>query len=167
MSTDYLTGFYFTLLIPGASAVVDAAFQEVSGLSKDMKTEDVGSGGENRFKYRLPSAISFSNLVAKRGVVPLVSPLVSWCSETLDNGLSASIKTKDIQVVLFNQTGIPCMKWSFINAYPVKWSAADLNSEKSSVLIESIEFAYQYFELDDGKLATAAAAASAAAAAVS
>jgi phage tail-like protein len=43
------------------------------------------------------------------------------------------------------------MSWSFVKAYPLKWSVADLKSQESSVLIETIEFAYQYFEVTDGR----------------
>lgn len=178
MASNYVTGFHFSLLIVPklneasialsvASAILDAAFHEVSGLSKEISTEDVVCGGENRFKYSLPGMTSSGKLVLKRGKVLNVSPLAEWCKSTLDGSMSEPIETKDLVILLLNQIGVPCMAWHFIGAYPVKWSGSDLNSDKNAVFIETIEMAYQYFELDDGSLGIVAAAAALAAEAAS
>lgn len=129
----------------------DAAFQEVSGLSKELGTEDVVCGGENRFKYRLPTIATFQNLVLKRGVTTAESGLISWVKDTLDDGLVNAIQTKDIKVQLLDENGDVSMVWNFVSAYPVKWSASDLKSQDSEVFIETLEFAYQYFDIDDSR----------------
>jgi len=146
MADQLLTGFYFSLAIAGLKSNVDAAFQEVSGFSKELHLEEVVCGGENRFKYRLPSTTTFQNLVLKRGVTLSDSPLLKWCMDTLDNGLAMPIATHDIIVNLLNEKGQSCKSWTFVKAYPVKWSASELNSEKNAVFIETIELAYLYFE---------------------
>ena len=141
-----LTGFYFSLSIEGMGGGTDAGFQEISGLSKELKVDEVVCGGENRFKYRLPGGATFGNLVLKRGITLDKSPLMDWCNNTLNGGLESPIRPKNVIVKLLNAGGEPCQSWTFIKAYPVKWSASDLNSEKSEVFIESIELAYQYFD---------------------
>lgn len=151
MPNDLQTSFYFGLKIAGESAATDAAFQEVSGLSKELGIEEVVSGGENRFKYRLPTITTYSNLVLKRGIVLSDSPLIQWCQLTLDSGLSEAITTKNVMVNLFDEEGQTNLQWSFEKAYPVKWSMSDLKSQESTVLIETIELAYQYFEVDDSR----------------
>ena len=148
LGTDVHTGFYFSLTIPGIIGGVDAAFQEISGLSKELQVEEVVCGGENRFKYRLPTTTTFQNLVLKRGVTSRFSPLLIWCEATLNHGFSfmnMPIFTYDIIVNLLNDEGEACKSWLFVNAYPVKWSASELNSEKNTVFIETIELAYHYF----------------------
>lgn len=142
-----LTGFYFNLAIAGQKSDTDAAFQEVSGLNKEINLEEVACGGENRFKYRLPTTSTYQNLVLKRGVTLDSSPLLKWCSDTLDNGLAKPIVTHNVIVNLLNEKGQSCRSWTFVNAYPVKWSASELNSEKNAVFIETIELAYLYFEM--------------------
>jgi phage tail-like protein len=144
-TSQILTGFYFSLEFVGLER--DVAFQEVSGFSKELTTEDVVCGGENSFKYRLPTITTFQNLVLKRGVTLKDSPLLKWCSDTLDNGLALPIVTRNIIVNLLNEQGQSCKSWTFINAYPVKWAASELNSEKNAVFIETIELAYQAFEI--------------------
>ncbi|WP_248798704.1 phage tail protein [Pseudomonas sp. MWU13-2105] len=148
---DLLTSFYFSVKIPGAGGSTDAAFQEVSGLSQETAIEEVTSGGENRFSYRLPGQTRYTNLILKRGIVPADSPLIEWCQETLGGGLAKPIQTKNITVNLFDAQGMTCLSWSFARAYPVKWSMSELKSQENSILIETIELAYQYFDTDDNR----------------
>ncbi|BBE77744.1 MULTISPECIES: phage tail protein [Phytobacter] len=146
MDHNLQTSFYFSVSITGMCGS-DAAFQEVSGLSKELGIEEVVCGGENRFKYRLPAQTSFQNLVLRRGVVNAESALIGWVKDTLDNGLSAPIKTRDIKVWLLDENGHISMDWNFIAAWPVKWSASNLRSQESEIFIETLEFAYQYFDM--------------------
>lgn len=146
MDHSLQTSFYFSVSITGMGGS-DAAFQEVSGLSKELGIEEVVCGGENRFKYRLPAQTSFQNLVLRRGVVNAESSLINWVKDTLDNGLSSPIKTRDIKVWLLDENGHISMDWNFIAAWPVKWSASNLRSQESEIFIETLEFAYQYFDM--------------------
>lgn len=59
MSDIPFSSFYFRLSFLGAASKLDVAFQEVSGLSVQIDTEEVTCGGENRFKYRLPKLPKF------------------------------------------------------------------------------------------------------------
>ncbi|MCA6362923.1 MAG: phage tail protein [Bacteroidetes bacterium] len=141
--STYPVSFYFQLSLPG----VDAAFQEVSGISKELATEEVTCGGENRFKYRLPTVVTGQHLVLRRALVPLGSPLVYWCAACVDMGLANGIQTFPIIVTLLDASGLPLMAWTFFNAYPVKYSISDLKSQENGIVIESIELAYTYFDV--------------------
>ena len=142
--------FCFELNIGGISG--DAAFKEASGLQMEMTTEEVACGGENRFKYRLPGVMKFNNLVLKRGLIANDSQLSNWFTELFKSGLNNLIKPKDIELSLLGidkeneNKRIKLSKWSFVNAYPVKWQASDFDSMKNELVIETIEFAYNYFE---------------------
>ncbi len=140
---NYPVSFYFKLSFEGE----DAAFQEVSGISKELGIEEVSSGGENRFKYRLPTTVKSQNLVLKRALIPEGSKLIQWCSDTIDMGLDNGIQTKDITLSLLNAEGKPQVSWTFHNAYPVKYAVSDLRSNESELAIETIELAYTYFNV--------------------
>jgi phage tail-like protein len=142
-TNSYPVGFYFSLSFEGE----DAAFKEVSGISKELSIEEVAGGGENRFKYRLPNVSSSKNLVLKRAIVPTGSKLTTWCSDTIDAGLSNTIQTQDVSVNLLDETGKVLIKWTFYNAYPVNYAVSDLKSQESEILIETIELAYNYFNI--------------------
>lgn len=142
--TDYPVSFYFSLSFPGEA---DTAFQEVSGITREVTLEEVACGGENRFKYRLPTASTSQNLVLRRAVVPAGSALIKWCSDCIDDGFANIIKPQDVSVDLLDANGNVCVKWTFKKAYPVKYSVSDLKSQDNSLLVESIELAYTYFDV--------------------
>ncbi len=142
-------GFYFKLGFTRVSAQTDATFQEASGISMELETREVAEGGENRFRYKLPEPGKYSNLVLKRGLVDKGSPLAIWCIDTLTGALDKAISPKTITVSLLEANssgGKPSMVWEFVNAYPVKWSISDLQLQNNMLVIESLEFAYNYFQ---------------------
>ena len=140
---SYPVGFYFNLSFKGE----DAAFQEVSGMSKEMGIEEIACGGENRFKYRLPTVATSQNLVLKRALITDKSPLLNWCANCIDQGLMNKITTHDVSVSLLDPGGTLLKMWTFSRAYPIKYSISDLKSQESGLVIESIELAYAYFTI--------------------
>ena len=147
MANSYPVSFYFKLSFNGD----EAAFQEVSGISKELSVEEVACGGENRFKYRLPTVSTSQNLVLKRALVSKGSGLLNWCSTCIDDGLVNTITTHDVSVSLLSADGNVCVMWTFHNAYPVKYTVSDLKSQESELVVESIELAYTYFDISKNK----------------
>ena len=121
-------GFYFKLSFTGVNTSIDYAFSEVSGISSEMGIEEITEGGENRFKHKLPNGAKFGNLIVKRGLVTPDSQLATWCAETVGTDFTNPILPKTINVMLMNENAQPIMIWNFVNAFPVKWSVADLKS---------------------------------------
>lgn len=138
------TSFYFQVVFADSSGQFDTSFQEVSGISTTMDTEDVQEGGENRFLHTLPKGIKHSNLVLKRGVEEMSSPLVMWCKSVFELDFSVPIITQPIVVYLMDENQIPVRAWTFFNAYPVAWEVEGFNSTKNELAIEKIELSYDY-----------------------
>lgn len=127
--------------------IIDSSFQEVSGLKAEWGTEEVAEGGQNRFVHRLPTRTKFSNLVLKRGVVRLTSPLAYWLSDCFSaDFIGNPVVPKMINVLLLDGRRRPVVHWGVEGAYPVAWEHSGLNSMENSLLIETIEFTYGYFE---------------------
>src|SRR6056297_1461947 len=68
-------GFYFNVKVvphnspsPGGPGTdIDNSFQEVSGITVNIKNEVLTEGGENRYSYRVPGRADYNNLVLKEG----------------------------------------------------------------------------------------------------
>lgn len=118
-------------------------FQSVSGLSVELETEQIAEGGENRFKHKLPVRTKFPNLVLKRGVL-VNSELIKWCRKAVEE---YEITPVNITISLLNEEHEPLMTWNVVHAYPIKWAVADFNAEESKIVIETIELAYNYFNI--------------------
>lgn len=145
MNTYPPVGFHFQVRFEISNDQIDTRFQEVSGISSDLETEDVMEGGENRFKYKLPVRKSHPALVLKRGMVT-DSALVNWVRNALDN---FDITPVSIVVSLLNENHKPLVSYSFINAYPIKWSVSAFNAESSNLVIETMELYYQFYRVLD------------------
>ncbi|MGB1241741.1 MAG: phage tail protein, partial [Chitinophagales bacterium] len=127
----------------------ESHFKEVSGLTAEREVELIVEGGNNDYVHKVPKgATKYNNLVLKRGLISSKSALGKWCLSAIGSVLSKPIKPKTIDVELQDPYDkSPVMKWSFTNAWPVKWEVSGLDSQKSEILIESIEFAYNSFSV--------------------
>ncbi len=124
------------------------SFQEVSGLEAELEIEEISEGGENAFKHRLPKAVKYNNLVLKRGYIAKDNDLVDWFTYSIQDAFEGGLTRKPILIHLLDELGNETISWNVVNAYPVKWSMSNLNSQASEIAIESLEFAYQSFTIE-------------------
>lgn len=138
-------GFYFRVEFQGIPGLQrqDAFFQEVTGLSRELESESVKSGGENRFTFKLPTRAQYPNLVLKRGLFTN-SSIIRWVNDAI---LHLDIKPVTVLVTLLNDKHEPLQTYQCVNAWPQKWSVADLNAQESRIVVETMELVYQYFTI--------------------
>jgi phage tail-like protein len=145
MATYYPpVGFHFRVDFEGFSSnSSDIRFQSVSGINASVpNSESYQEGGENRFTHRLPQRASFENLVLKRGML-IGSELITWFRDSLENFKFAP---KTITVTLLNHKHDPLEIWQFYKAWPTKWNIDGIDAEKGAIVIETVDFSYQYME---------------------
>ena len=144
--TDYYPppAFAFSVAVVSGSqsSVVDAAFNEISGLDPKVEIEEVIEGGQNAFVHQLPGVTKHSNLVLKRGYVTASSPLADWAEQSVGSSLGTPIVTKVLTVSLMGTAGQPVVTWTFENAWPVKWEVGHFDAAKNDFLTESLEVSY-------------------------
>ncbi|BAY09880.1 phage tail protein [Calothrix sp. NIES-2098] len=137
-------GFHFKVEVQDLSANDnDVKFTEVSGLSVEMGTEEIAEGGENRFIQKYPTRTKYPELILKRGLL-VNSEILNWIRQCLED---YKIQPKNIFIKLLNEEHQPLLTWNVVNAYPTKWSVSDFNASNNTVVIESLQFFYQYFTL--------------------
>ena len=139
--------FLFEVYIGDVTTKEDCFFQEIGGLNVDIKVEEVREGGMNTFSHMLPRNVSYPNLVLKRGLVKGSSLILDWVKVTLEQFVFSPRK---IVVKLLDKEGLPLVKWNFLNAYPVAVKIGDFKAMDNTYIIETLEFAYNSFEREDG-----------------
>ncbi|HEU0054207.1 MAG TPA: phage tail protein [Longimicrobium sp.] len=145
-------GFHFRVTVLGVGALaaeatgVDASFQEVSGIESRFDVEEVAEGGENRFVHRLPRPARYTDLVLKRGIVTRDSFFAEWVGGTIGSTLALPIVPQTLLVTLLDADAFPVVAWAFVNAWPLRWVTAPMDSMSNEVLTETMEFTYEYFE---------------------
>ncbi len=134
---DPYMGCNFLVEVDGIAV---AGFRECSGLSAEVEVETYKEGGVDYTEHKVPKGVKFNNLVLKKGMTD--SPFLwMWFADVV-NG---KVERRDVNVVLRGPDGAEVKRWSFIGAYPVKWTGPELNAESSAVALESIEFVHKGF----------------------
>ena len=134
--------FHFQVDFGAGSEDRDVRFQEVTGLSAEVSTEEVREGGQNEYAHRIPTGAKSGNLVLKRGLVK-GSDLADWCRRAVEDFV---FEPRDITVSLLNEEHDPLVSWRFTGAYPVKWTLSDLKAQENALAVESLELVYRSFK---------------------
>ena len=129
--------FYFSVDIDD---LTDLPFQEVSGLEVEADNISYRHGNDPSFgTIQMPGIKKSGNLILKKGV---------FANETIFNSLISKIrlntyKRMTVVIRLMDETTEPRMTWEINNAFPLKYTSTEMNSESSETAIESIEFSHQ------------------------
>jgi phage tail-like protein len=134
--------FIFSVSIDGISGTNEGNFQEVSGLQVKLGTEEVKEGGENRYILRLPTPPKYENLVLKRGMLDISSPLITWARQGVE---SFTFEPKTVLINLLDDDGSPLASWNVANAYPVSLLVSEFKAQESQIVIETLELAFNNF----------------------
>lgn len=144
-------GFRFAVDFDGGDPAIgpsaaDLQFLEVSGLAAELETVTLVEGGENRFAHRLPGRVKHGNLVLKRGHVA-DSALARWVE---DAAQGVGVNPVDVTVKLLDEQHAVLEQWTFVRAWPVKWSLSSFDATKNAYVVDTLELAYQRFERRSG-----------------
>ncbi|WP_317932316.1 phage tail protein [Halioxenophilus sp. WMMB6] len=138
-------GFHFKVEVLGLAANDnDIRFTDVGGLNVELATEEVAEGGENRFLQKYPTSSKYPELTLKRGLLTN-SEITKWIKRCIEE---LNIEPKNIDVKLLNEEHQPLVTWHLVNAYPTKWSTSEFSATNNAVVVESMQFFYQYFTVD-------------------
>ena len=118
---------------------LDIRFKKVSGLDITVGMKTLEEGGVNLFKRQLPERVEFGNLVLERGLV-VGSPLVIEFNVAMS---FFKFAPSNVLVTLLDDTSIPIAGWLFLKAFPAKWAVSPLDAESNTVVIETMELAYE------------------------
>jgi len=126
-------------------SLVVAGFSEVSGLEVELETEEYAEGGVNTHTHSLPTRFDYPNLVLERGVTDSRA-LWQW----IEDALNGRIERKSGRVILLDSIGQEQWGWEFHEAYPAKWSGPELDADRASVAIETLELTHNGITVMEG-----------------
>ena len=150
----------FTVIIDNPPLAL-ATFQEVSGLSIEIEVEEFAEGGENTFLHQVPVRSKFPNLVLKRGMSQ-DDYLYNWIQEAGNWHLDGpeEMNRREVTLVLWGSLPEPAVSMArtaglpvrnplragtFVDAFPVKWTAPNFSLSGDEFPIEELELAHSGF----------------------
>ena len=134
--------FIFTLTLGGAEAA--AWFAEVSGLSTENQVVEHTAAAANGkpLPQRFAGQVKWSNIVLKRGV-DKAQQLWKWREAILNGEIDKNRQT--VTITVMDQTGTGVATYSFIRAWPCKYSSPGLNAGGNEIFVEELELAHEGF----------------------
>jgi phage tail-like protein len=130
---DPFLAFRFRVEVMGLQV---GGFQSVSGLERETKIEPYREGGVNDHERQHAGLTTYPPLRLKRG---LADPMLWGWHQAVILG---RIQRMVMSVVLLSEARIEVWRWIFIDAYPSKWTGADLDATQSAVATETVEFVH-------------------------
>jgi phage tail-like protein len=135
----------FVFLVDGLTI---GAFTEVSGLSVQIDTEELAEGGQNHYTHKLPGRMKWPNLVLKRGITDSDN-LFEWFAKCSGDGFAKAdnrLERLGGSVKLLDTKGQTVRRWSFVEAYPVKWTGPRLAASSRDLAVEELEVCHCGFK---------------------
>lgn len=111
-------------------------FQTVSGLERESKIEPYREGGVNHFERQLVTLTTYPALTLKRGLVD------TWLWDWHQDVINGSVVRRTIAVVLLDERGEEAWRWICEDAFPAKWTGAELDATNNAIATESIELVH-------------------------
>jgi len=111
-------------------------FSRVKGLMRETKVEARREGGVNDYEHKLATQTTYGNLTLERGL--LAADMWKWHEDVIEG----RIERRTLTLALYDSADTEVWRWLVDGAFPVKWSATDLDAANSQIVIESVEWAH-------------------------
>ncbi|WIV66064.1 phage tail protein [Natrialbaceae archaeon AArc-T1-2] len=127
-------------------SLVFAGFTEVTGIEREVETEEVEEGGVNGFTHHLPTGYTNSNLTLSRGLTD-ATELWDWLQLSGDE----PVDRRNCRILLQDTMGAETWGWEVHDAYPVRWEGPDLEADGGAVAMETLELNHRGITRIDGR----------------
>lgn len=134
---DPFPNYRFRVEIDG---IVQANFCEVIFPESTSQVIEIREGTDPVYVRKQAGVVTYGNLVLKSGLTASME-LYNWRKQ-IEQGKVNQVR-RNISVVLLNEEGIEAARWNFINAWPAKYKAPDLNAKGNDIAIETLEIVFE------------------------
>lgn len=124
---------WFSVAIPGITL---GYFSQCRGLEVEVETFEYVEGGLNDFVHHLPTRVRHPHLELTRGLTK-EDALLKWFWATRQKA-----ELKEVTVTLFTVGNQERRVWSFIDAYPIRWSGPSVDAASADIGTETLQIAH-------------------------
>ena len=135
---DPYRNFRFLVEIDG---IVQAGFSEVTIPDTTSDVIEYREGSEPTTVRKLPSLTKYGNIILKWGITDSMELYKKW-RKPVEEGKMQEAR-KNVAIILRDEEGNPAARWEFVNAWPCKYDAPDLNAKETDVAIETLEIVHE------------------------
>jgi len=131
---------YFKIDLGGAEAA--GFFKEINGIGSEHEVvvHTTGDAKGKSVVQKYPGQLKWIKITLKRGV-DSNNALWTWRKQVTDGQVVQARKECKIEVL--DWTGATVVTYSFVNAWPCRYSAPGLSAGGNEVMVEEIEIAHE------------------------
>jgi|LGVE01.1.fsa_nt_gb phage tail-like protein len=138
---DPYRNFRFLLEIDG---LVQAGFSEVTIPDASSDVVEYREGNEPTTVRKLAGLRKYGNITLKWGITDSMELYEGW-RKPVEDGKTDEVR-KNVAIILMDEMGNPAARWEFVEAWPSKYDAPDLNAKGTDVAIETLEIVHEGME---------------------
>ena len=127
--------FRYKVEIDGLEA---GGFSEVTGFDASIDVIEYREGDMVQTPMKIPGLKKYGNITLKQGLATS-KVLYDW----IITGVNGAVDRKTITITLLDEEEAPAASWQVINAWPLKYTAPELNATSSEIAIETLEIAHE------------------------
>jgi phage tail-like protein len=116
-------------------------FSDCGGLGVEYDVFPWEEGGLNDYVHQLRGRARYPKLTLKRGVTH-EDALLKWFMDCRDRA-----KRFDVTVTLMSHDNQTVRSWTFLNAFPSKWTGPTFNASSNKVAVETLEIVHEGFKV--------------------
>jgi phage tail-like protein len=120
--------------------IVQAGFSEATIPDTSQEPIEYREGTEIPTVRKIPGLIKYGNLTLKWGITDNLE-LYEW-RKLVEQGKMGDAR-RNIAIILLDEEANPKSRWEFVEAWPSKYDAPDLNAKGNDIAIETLEIAHE------------------------
>jgi phage tail-like protein len=141
-----LPKFYFSVKFGSQGSTV--TFQEILGLESETQVIEYRHSNNPLFStITMPDITKMARVTLKKGIFVKDNNFWKWYNDIQMN----TVKREKLVIQLLDETAKTIMTWTLTNAWPIKITGTDLNSDANEVAIETLELAYEGLSISNGE----------------
>lgn len=121
-------------------SITQAGFSEATIPDTTQDPIEYREGNEIPTVRKLPGLIKYGNVTLKWGTTDSMD-LYNWRKLVEEGKMGDARRT--MAIVVLDEEGNDAARWEFVNAWPTKYDAPDLNATGSDVAIETLEICHE------------------------
>lgn len=134
-----IPAFNFRVTIEGMSMECS----EVTGLKGTMEYQEVRSGTQSNYHFKIPTKMTYGDITFKRGVIREASKQffsLTKSKSNFNNRIPFAKQWSDITIELLSEAEKIVCSWTLINPYILSWEFSNLNASSNELMFETLTF---------------------------
>jgi phage tail-like protein len=134
-------GMSYRFMVIIDNPVYDLGFwQKVSGLTVTWDVAQYRGGDQGNDYWIYPGPTKYTNVKLTRPISLTSNVTQAWLAKT-----SNEMRPQSGVIMLCAAMGVPIIKWSLYNVFPVSWQVGEFTAETGKVVTETLELGHTGF----------------------